>query len=212
VTERNNEGVLAEGYEAIEDACRALLRLRMQLVPYLYTAFHRYHDEGVPPFRALVMDYPEDPNVRGIEDQYLVGDRLLVAPLTAGMTERPVYLPAGDWHDFRTGERLPGGRTIAVAPPVTDIPLFVKNGSLLPLAEAGDHAGCPAALRLTVRVYGDGRLPIAVVEDDGRTYAYERGARNRLALTWDAQTRTGRATRHGDTDCPPYTIVAWDVV
>jgi alpha-D-xyloside xylohydrolase len=74
-------------------------------MPGLYAAFVRYHLEGIPPVRAVVMDYPEAPNAWTLDDQYILGEDLLVAPLFARQAERQVYLPHGEWFDFWTGEK-----------------------------------------------------------------------------------------------------------
>lgn len=96
-----------------EQEVKELLSLRMTLVPMLKAAFDRYHKKGVPPIRALVMDYTADPETYGIDDQYLFCDSLLVAPMTAAEEERRVYLPAGEWVDFWTKEPVaPGWRTV----------------------------------------------------------------------------------------------------
>lgn len=209
-TEANNADRLAEGYQEVENACREILRLRMQLIPYLYAAFFRYQQEGVPPFRALVMDYPDDPNVYGLDDHYLIGDRLLAAPVTAGVTERKVYLPAGDWYDFWTGERYTGGQTITYAVPLNIVPLFVKAGAVLPLAVPTLHTDDPASWQLTVRVYGDGQMPATLVEDDGITTRIEEGVYNTVTLAW--QQSEGTLTREETADVPHYTVVEWQTI
>ncbi len=100
--EANNSNRFAPGWEELQATCRDLISLRMQFVPYLYAAFVRYRLQGIPPFRALVMDYPNDPRTWTVDDQYLVGEDLLVAPVVAGEHEREVYLPRGEWIDFWT--------------------------------------------------------------------------------------------------------------
>jgi alpha-D-xyloside xylohydrolase len=84
---------------------------------------------------------------------------MMVAPLFAGEPERKVVLPAGNWHDFWTGEALEGGTELTVAAETEKIPVYVKAGSLVPWADAGLNVQDPAAHRLSVRVYGDGSLP-----------------------------------------------------
>ena len=85
-------------------------RLRYRLLPYLYAAFVRAAETGAPVQRPLVFDHQHDPAVRDIDDEYLLGPDLLVAPvLEPGQTARQVYLPAGDWYDWHTGERHAGG-------------------------------------------------------------------------------------------------------
>ena len=207
----NNLGQLAPEWEHVETICRGLLNLRMQLVPYLYAAFARYYLEGLPPFRALVMDYPHDPNVRTIDDQYMMGDFFLVAPIIAGHDTRSVYLPAGDWYDFWTGAKFEGGQSVVYNSSLQTFPLFVKSGSVLPLAEVTQHTADPVARHLTVRVYGDGQLPIDLIEDDGLTYDFERGPLPRLTLSWDGANDQGSAAPSNEGEAPgAYRVIKWE--
>ncbi len=94
-----------------EDEVRDLFRLRARLIPMLKAAFDTYHATGRPPVRALVMDYTDDPETYRIDDEYLFCDDLLVAPVIGTESdEREVYLPAGEWEDFFTGEPVAAGR------------------------------------------------------------------------------------------------------
>lgn len=93
-----------------EDEVRALLEERERLKPRLRAAFDAYRDTGLPPVRALVLDYTDDPAVRDIDDEYMLGEDLLVAPIAAGHGDtRTVYLPAGRWADYFTGEEVAAG-------------------------------------------------------------------------------------------------------
>jgi alpha-D-xyloside xylohydrolase len=162
----NNAGEFPPDWEQAEDYCRQALRLRMRLVPYLHAAFVRYQNDGVPPFRALVVDYPDDPETWSIDDQYLMGEAFLVAPLFAGETERGVYLPTGDWFDFWTGTRYAGGQRHQVGASLETIPLFVRSGSAVPLAEPTDHVVPEPAIE--VRAYGpDAPDSVTIYHDDG---------------------------------------------
>ena len=111
--------------------------------------------------RHLFLAYPHDPRVYGLNDEYLLGPDLLVAPvITPGATSKRVYLPAGTWIDYWSEAVYHGGRTVTVAAPLDRIPLFVRGGALLPtLADPGDtlapatdpavrHAGGDLALRI----------------------------------------------------------------
>ncbi|SCH64103.1 Alpha-xylosidase [uncultured Ruminococcus sp.] len=106
-----------------EEEVKALLNERKKLIPTLKKAFEKYHRTGIPPVRALVMDYTADPETYGIDDEYLLGDSLLVAPMTAEQSQRRVYLPKGEWTDYWTGKTVPSGwldvRT-------DNIPVYVK--------------------------------------------------------------------------------------
>ena len=92
-----------------EKEVRSLLQTRKALIPIIKDAFTKYHKTGKPPVRALVMDYTGDTNTYGIDDEYLLGDKLLVAPLTAGEDSRMVYIPEGQWCDFWTGTTVENG-------------------------------------------------------------------------------------------------------
>ena len=150
----NNEGKLDVNWQSTEAMCRSALELRMRLIPYLHAAFVKYHREGLPPFRALVMDYPADTRTWSIDDQYMMGESVLVAPAFAGERERSVYLPPGDWYDFWTGQHQAGSQLLQVSPGIEQVPLFVRGGSILPLATVGMHAEDAAGWKLEARVYG----------------------------------------------------------
>jgi alpha-D-xyloside xylohydrolase len=213
----NNAGRFAEGWENVEALCREVLQWRMKFIPYLHAAFVRYHREGLPPFRALIMDYPDDPRTRTIDDEYMMGDSLLVAPVVVGGTAcsqggqggaeatRPVYLPAGEWHDFWTGERHGGGQRINVSVPVGRIPLFVKTGTVLPLAQPTLDTDDPASRKLSIWVYGDGARAATLFEDDGGWDP----ALDSVQLDWDNATKSGHLLRSSSTLINAYEILNW---
>ena len=200
--EANNAGQLSPGWEEVEKTCRAVMELRMRLIPYIHAAFVRYHRDGLPPFRALVMDFPGDPKTWVIDNQFLIGESLLVAPALAGEPERNVYLPEGDWFDYWTAKRHTGKQQIRLQVPLEQIPIFVKSGSLLPLAEPTLHTDDPASWHLTVRVYGDKPAPAKLYEDDGSWAP----ALTEVQLAWDPDRQTGSLTRSGP---GKYEVVKW---
>src|SRR5438874_792801 len=104
----NNADRFAENWQELEGRCREIIGWRMQLVPYLLSAFDRYASDGTPPFRALALDYPTEKDLRSVDDAFMVGDRMLVAPLFAGEPGRDIVLPPGRWHDFWTGRAING--------------------------------------------------------------------------------------------------------
>ena len=173
------------------------LKLRYALMPYLYSLGKHTYDTGAPFMRALFMDFPDDPRVFGIADEYMFGPAFLVAPVTEqGAQSREIYLPAGgDWYDYWTNEMLPGGRTITVAAPIGTIPLFVRAGSIIPLGV--DIASTATAQALAeIRVYPGRDAQFALYDDDGVTYDYETGRGRTTHLLWD--DRSGRFTATGD--------------
>ncbi len=206
--EANNNGQFSQGWEELEAACRRLIELRMQLVPYLYSAYIRYHLEGIPVFRALVMDYPDDPQTWTADLQYLGGEGLLIAPLVASEKERDVYLPEGDWFDFWSGRKFAGGQHLKVSPPLEEIPVFVKSGTLLPLAQPTLHTDDPQAFQLTVRAYGSGTQESLLYEDDGSPNPIF----TKVRLSWDASRPAGSLERTGPTPAMPYIVERWERV
>jgi alpha-D-xyloside xylohydrolase len=177
--EKNNQDQFSEGWEHLRDRCREIISWRMSLLPYLHAAFAEYQSSGMPPFRALLMDYPDDPVLADVDDEYMIGDRLLVAPLFAGEPERKIVLPLGQWQDFWTGE-LVSGRTHTVPATMPNIPLYVKAGSLVPWAEIAPHTQSPKSRQIAVRVYGDGHLGWSSSKSVGG-----------LHLQWDPLARRG---------------------
>ena len=152
--ELNNQNVPMADAEKITALCRKILQIRMALLPYLYSAFADYAFHGVPPVRPLVLDHPDDPAVRDIYDEFLVGESLLFAPMTCPAEERQVYLPAGKWRHWRDGRLLEGGQSYSMPCPLEDILLFVKDGTLLPWAEPVEHVTPDLSFALTARIYG----------------------------------------------------------
>ena len=183
--ERMHNEVWAYGKEA-ESILSKYLRLRYQLMPYIYSAAYGSYQTGAPFMRALFMDFPSDPNVADIRDEYMFGPAFLVAPVVEqGATNRKVYLPAGsDWYDYWTNKRIKGGQTITAAAPIDTIPLFVRAGSIVPLGApvlSTDDAQSIAS----VRVYPGADADFTLFSDDGNTYAYEKGGASITRLHWD---------------------------
>jgi alpha-D-xyloside xylohydrolase len=132
----------------------------------------------------LFMDFPADPKVADIPDEYMYGPAFLVAPVTEqGATHRTVYLPAGcDWYNYWTNERLHGGQTIVVDAPIDTLPLLVRAGSIVPL---GSEVESTKQTIASLRVYPGANGSFSLYDDDGKTYAYEKGGGSSTKLTWD---------------------------
>ncbi|GAB3994864.1 glycoside hydrolase family 31 protein [Spirosoma daeguense] len=172
-----------------------VMLLRMQLLPYLYTTFAQYHFEGKPPIRAMQLvdgftfnneavngqlnsiDNPYAMATRkDLNDQFMVGDFLLVAPLFAGEKMRKVVLPAGKWYDFYTGKLAGEAEIIEITPGLAKIPLFVKEGGIIPMIAPVVHTPTKdQKLPLTVRLYGKKEAEWSLYDDDGETFDYENG-------------------------------------
>jgi alpha-glucosidase/alpha-D-xyloside xylohydrolase len=176
---------------AVEPICRRYLNTRSQLMPYLYSAAWETHTTGIPLIRSLGLSFPEDPTAWATTDAYLFGPSLLVAPVfEQGATERKVYLPAGGWYDFWTAKRIEGGKTVTVPTSLETMPLFVRAGSILPTGPVKQYVGEPSTepVRLTVYPGADGRFQL--YDDDGLSFAYEKGAFGAVDLKWDDARKT----------------------
>jgi alpha-D-xyloside xylohydrolase len=163
-------------------------RLRYRLLPYVYSVAGAVTHESGTFLRPLVMDFPSDPAVRAVSDQYLFGPALLVSPVTEYKARsRTVVLPTatGGWYDFWTGAAIAGGRTIEAPAPFDAIPLHVRAGAIVPFGPELQWTGEKPADPITLRVYTGADGSFTLYEDDGLSYGYERGASARIPLHWD---------------------------
>ena len=214
----------------VAEPIREALLLRMRLLPYWYTAFAQYHYEGTPVVRAMPLvlggtPFLEDPpgqrardpwaitTVPEVTDQFLVGDALLVAPIAPGTKTRRVLLPAGKWFDFYTGQLAGEHQAIEVTPPLSQVPLFVRDGGLVPLIPERVYAPGPGdVLPLEVRHYGTVPGAMTLYDDDGETFDYERGAHSwtRLRVVRDRTGGWSSAVQADPNGMPwRYTKVTW---
>lgn len=180
-----------EVYTAVQDVAN----LRMKLLPYIYSTFAQYHFEGIPPIRAMALvdvssqkeiveegklDDTKNPYKeaikKDIKDQYMFGDCILVAPMFTGQTSRSVILPGGKWYDFYTGKYVGANETIEVTPGLDKIPLFVKDGGIIPMIPAKLHAPKNGEiLPLEIKHYGTAEGKFMLYDDDGESFNYEKG-------------------------------------
>jgi alpha-glucosidase len=170
-----------------EDMVRKYLKLRYRLLPFIYTTMEEAHRTGVPLFRPLLLNYQDDLNVLSIDDEFMVGDVLLAAPIVrAGATSRRAYLPAGVWYDFWTGSRQAGGAMINVDAPLEKVPLFVRGGSIVPTGPEMNFTGEKPWDPLRFDIYPDERGVAAgsVYQDDGHTPAYQAGSFHRIRVSY----------------------------
>lgn len=163
-----------------ERAATHAIRLRYELLPYLYSYAWHDHVAGVGLVRPLTFGWPRDPKVRDDFSAWLFGEWLLVSPVVAqGETEKAIYLPAGIWTDWSSGRIYLGGRSITL--PVdgrtwSDIPLFIRQGAIIPTRPAEDYVGEHPLATARIEVFpASTRTDFDYYDDDGATYAYEHG-------------------------------------
>ncbi|MBA4198105.1 MAG: ABC transporter substrate-binding protein [Chitinophaga sp.] len=191
-----SSGTKPWSYPEVASQIKELALLRMRMIPYWYSEFAKYHFEGTPPFHGMALEegfkqeikkdatnknLEENPYAEAtskeIKDQYMAGEYLLVAPLFTGQTTRKVVLPKGKWYDFYTGELAGDGEVITVTPGLDKIPVYVKDGGVIPMMPAMMHA--PKAgekVDLEIRYYGTKPGYYKLYDDDGETFNYENGA------------------------------------
>ncbi len=166
-----------------EDIARQAIELRYQLLPYLYSIFAQSSQNGWPIIQPMFMVDPADDHLRGVEDAFMVGDSLLVAPmLEPGQTERDLYLPRGTWFDFHTSQPIQGGQTIHINAPVDKLPLYARGGHVIPVWPVQQYVGQVPIEELRLKVYaGDG--DVTLYEDAGEGLDYLSGTYRWLYFT-----------------------------
>lgn len=205
--EKNNRSEFLSNVDEMEQTAKSLINARMSLVPYLYAAFYKYHKDGTPPFRPLVMDFPHDPRVRSIDDQYMIGESILAAPLYEKGDMRKVYFPPGKWYDFNSDKVYTGGQEYNIAFKLSELPLFVKEGSVIPIAAPVQHISATTVFTITCNVYGHNADSTMLFEDDGISNNYEKGLYNTVTLK--VEGNGGKVIRSGNFKSTRYRIENW---
>lgn len=174
--------------EEAERISREAIELKYRLFPYLYTYGREAYDTGIPLMRAMILEYPDDPESIRAESQFMVGKELLVAPVVErGATTRRVYLPAGEWISFEAGTRYKGGQWIDIAVTLETIPLFVKAGSIIPtmpvMQYIHEEKDYPVALNIFPKT---GKNAFQLYEDDGVTNDYKKNIYSRTVVATES--------------------------
>ncbi|WP_243042183.1 TIM-barrel domain-containing protein [Dyella sedimenti] len=164
-----------------EKAATDAIRLRYALLPYIYSYEYHAHADGVGLVRPLPFAYPGDPRQRDRIDAWMFGDYLLVSPIVEqGQTTKHLRLPPGHWIGWFDGKAYDGGREVTLAVDAkgwSDIPLFIREGAIIPQQPVMDYVGQQPVTSLDVQVFPSGEeTRFDVYDDDGATYAYEKGA------------------------------------
>ena len=172
------------------------INLRYRLLPYIYSLSYQVTANDYTLLRGLAMDFTKDTRTYTIDNAYLFGPSLLVRPAFRPKSEESelaTYLPQHTgryWYDYWTGEAIEGGKE-QVQPNVLDVlPLYVKAGSILPLAEAKQYAMEYPDNELELRVYGGADASFLWYEDEGESYRYEKGTCSKVSLKWKDSERT----------------------
>ena len=175
---RNQHPDPAELHNAeVEPICRKYLELRYRLLPYNYTVAREACDTGLPMMRAPWLHYPNDAEAARLGDEYLWGRDLLVAPVVArGAKTRRLYLPAGTWFDWWTGEKLSGPRWVERPVDLATLPLYVRAGGIVPLDPVRQFTTQTVTEPTTLRVHPGANGSFTLYDDDGQSLGYRDGS------------------------------------
>jgi alpha-glucosidase len=198
--------------QPFEALCRRAIELRYRLLPYIYTALAASRLTGAPISRALAYAFPEDEALLNVDDEHLLGSDLLCAPvMEPDQHRRVVQFPPGAWIAWETGERIVGPERRQVESPLDVLPLFVREGAILPLGPVMQFVGELADEPLTLACYpAEGEPAVAAIgevyEDDGETAAYQQNDYRRIHFT--AGLADARVTFHANAPEGSYVGIA----
>ena len=161
-------------------------RLRYFLMPYIYSLAAKVHFDDYTMMRGLAMDYPTDPRVFDIGDQWMFGPALMVCPVSEYKARsREVFFPQGGWYDFYSNKYIQGGQALTVDAPYERIPVFVRAGSILPIGPQMQWSDEKPADLIHILVYEGADGQFTLYEDEGTNYNYEKGKYATITFTYD---------------------------
>ncbi len=188
----------------VEPICREYLNLRYQLMPYTYTITREAHDTGVPMMRAMWLHYSSDPEAVKRGDQYLWGRDLLIAPVVEkAATSREVYLPAGDWYDWWTGEKSTGGKVVKREVDLKTMPIYVRAGAIIPVDPVRQYIDEPVKEPTTLRIYPGADGNFVLYDDDGNSLDYLKDGGVWTAFKWNDAAKSLNISLDKRTQRPP---------
>ena len=195
--------------ETVLDIYRKYVKLHYRFLPYIYDLLFESQITGLPVMRPLVLHYEDDENTFNLNNEFLVGENMLVAPvLEQGATKRMVYLPVGTWVNYWTGQRFSGGVHIIVDAPIDMMPIFIKDGSIIPMYEEVQYVGEEPYDTLKLLIAGESAWGTHY-QDNGEDFEYLEGEYNLYSFTYE----------DGKLDCDmlhegyeKYTDIQWEKI
>ena len=177
---------------------REYAKLRYRLLPYLWTTAHHCVETSTPVIRPLILDWQDDPTTAGIDDQFLFGEWLLIAPILDETDRRTVYLPRGRWHDYWSGATVEGPQWIDVAAPLDRLPIYVRSGAIIPMAPDMQHTSEKAWDPITLDVYPLGDTTFEVIDGERRIKLACRCSESQIVLELGAGSPAYELVVHTD--------------
>jgi alpha-glucosidase len=183
-------------HEAIR---RRYIELRYKLLPYIYTNVEETTRTGLPFMRPIFLDYPEVESFYNDNRDFLFGHDLLVAPVVTEMVDpEEVHLPPGEWYDYWTARKYTDRDKITLHPALDEVPLYVRAGAIIPMQPVAQNTGEKPNGSLELRVYPGDDCRGSLYEDDGHTFAYQRG--EVLRVNYSCQISAGSLTVTSSTE------------
>ncbi len=171
--------------QEFEDIARKFIDLRYQLMPYIYSEAWEVTREGKLLMSPLAYYYPDDKRTWSINDQFFFGKSLIVCPVTEyKVQEREVYMPEGNWYNLWTNEIVSGGRIIIAAAELNSIPIFVKEGSIIPWGPKVQYATQPTDEPIILKIYPGKDAVYTLYFDDNTSYKYEKGKYSEINISY----------------------------
>ncbi|MBG1271521.1 glycoside hydrolase family 31 protein [Nostoc sp. WHI] len=196
--------------DRVENICREYINLRYQLLPYIYTLFWEAVTTGAPILRPLLYHFPNDPKTYTLYDQVLLGASLMAAPIyRPGIEHRSVYLPAGTWYDWWSGDRYEGPIHILAHAPLERMPLYVRGGAIVPMQSVKQYVDETPLEEIRLRIW-PGNNEYQLYEDDGQTKEYQDkkfSLTNICVFTQTSQTVVEIEARVGEWTPPPREVI-----
>ena len=176
----------------VEPICRKFTELRYRMLPYIYTCAREAYDTGMPIMRPMWLAYGPDKWYSGVEDQYMFGEKVLVAPVyIKAAAARDTALPEGLWYGLLDGKTYEGGDHVVIDTPIDSMPVLVSAGGIIPMGDVMRHVGEEGHIddngfeNLEVHVYAGADGEYTLYEDDGNSLAYEEDMCTRTTFKWD---------------------------
>jgi len=188
------------GDRAVENF-RKYAKLRYRLLPYIYSHAYNATKTGLPMMRAMVLDFQDDPNAHNIDDQYMFGDVLLVAPVCTPVNRRAVYLPKGTWFDYWTGKEYEGPKVLHIEPPLEVLPLYVRGDSIIPMGPDMAYVGEKPFNPITLDIRLCSGAETTLYDDDEMVECRARRKEDQIVLDVSASKKTYIA-KFNKTGCP----------
>lgn len=176
--------------DAFESTARKFIDLRYQLMPYIYSQAWQITQNSRQLMTPLAYHYPQDQKTWEIKDQFFFGESILVGVVTEyEQRQKDIYLPAGDWYNYWSGEKVSGGKSITVSTPLDQTPLFVKAGSIIPFGPKIQYATQETDEPLTIKVYPGQDAEFVLYFDDNESYDYEQGEFTEVLLAYSEEKK-----------------------